>query len=259
MSWFGTDTIVQDSRPNEAVAEGVLLERRSVLRLSAATVASALAFTACASAKKSRTLMGGLPVEATPPGTLEIGQLLSEMSGQAQDVVDLGGSQEEAYLMSIGQLLARLQTPTKDELKAAMRSHRSHARDADSVQIAIVMFDFDPGGGFGHHDHRDYNGVILGTGGELQIKNFDILGKNLVPPEGETFQLRETRDDLILPGRFSSLGSSRDNVHQVTAGPEGARAIDAFTYFERDARSYWMDVDPTPRDAERKIFDAAWS
>ena len=44
MSWFGTDTIVQDSRPNEAVAEGVLLERRSVLRLSARSAQPAVRF-----------------------------------------------------------------------------------------------------------------------------------------------------------------------------------------------------------------------
>jgi hypothetical protein len=80
MSWFGTDTIVQDSRPNEAVAEGVLLERRSVLRLSAATVASALAFAACASPKKQSASMGGLLAEPAPTGTLEIGPLLTDES-----------------------------------------------------------------------------------------------------------------------------------------------------------------------------------
>jgi hypothetical protein len=48
-------------------------------------------------------------------------------------------------------------------------------------------------------------------------------------------------------------------VHVLTAGPEGAVVLDAFTYLAPEARSHYMDVEPKPRDAERKIYDAAWS
>jgi len=32
-----------------------------------------------------------------------------------------------------------------------------------------------------------------------------------------------------------------------------------FTYLKPGARSYFMKVDPDPRDAEQRIYDAAWS
>ena len=101
--------------------------------------------------------------------------------------------------------------------------------------------------------------MILNVEGAAHVKNFDILGDDPVPPMGETFQIRQTRDDVLLPGRFSSLGTTRENVHDLVAGPEGATVLDVFTFLRAGARSYFMDVEPTPRDAERRIYDAAWT
>ena len=125
--------------------------------------------------------------------------------------------------------------------------------------MAVIRIDLGPGKGFSHHDHRNYNGVILCVEGEVHVTNYDILGDDLVPPKGETFQIRQTRDDLILPGRFSSLGTTRENVHELKAGPNGAVVLDVFTFLQPGARSYFMDVEPGPRDAERRIYDASWS
>ena len=43
------------------------------------------------------------------------------------------------------------------------------------------------------------------------------------------------------------------------AGPGGATVLDVFTFMVDGARSYYMTVEPDPRDAERKIFDATWA
>jgi len=258
MSWFGNDEVAVDTRVNETVEEGVRIERRSLLRLSGATLASAFAMTACATSPVKRGARSDKSAEPLSAGALEIGELLSEMHPQAQRIIKSGGEREEAYLMRVSELLARLRIPTQAELRSAMRSF-GESREGDGLQIWIVMMSLEAGKGFSHHDHRDYNGVILGVEGEAQVKNFDILGDNLVPPAGETFQIRQTRDDLILPGRFSSLGCTRENVHSLIAGPEGATVVDAFTFFKPGARSYNMDVESEPRDAERRIYDAAWS
>ncbi len=255
MSWFGSDAVAIDTRVNETVAEGVTLERRSLLRLSAATLASAFALTACASSPTKRSERADEPLS---DGALEIGELLSELRPDARRVVESGGRQEEAYLARVSELLARLHVPTQAELRAAMGPHPMSEGGA-GLEIWLAMFQLEAGKGFTHHDHRDYNGVILGVEGEARVKNFDILGDDLVPPDGQTFQIRQTRDDVILPGRFSSLGRTRENVHDLVAGPGGATVIDAFTYFTPEARSYFMDVDPVPRDADRRIYDAVWS
>ena len=181
-----------------------------------------------------------------------------ELQPLAREQLSTNGTREEAYLMAVGQLLARLRTPTIPELRGAMGGYMQEHGEA-GLEFYVTMFDLEAGKGFSHHDHRDYNGVILGVDGEVRIRNYDIVGDELVPPAGATFQIRQTRDDLILPGRFSSLGRARENVHDVTAGAQGGRVLDAFTFYRPDGQSYFMDVDETPRDAERGIFDAAWT
>ena len=255
MSWFQDDAVVLDERPQETVAEGVTLRRRGLLRLSAATVAAGLA-AACSSPLRRGAAGAAAPSE----GTLDVTAFLEEMMPRAKGFVASGGEGEEAYLMAVGELMARLQPPTVDETRTAMRGLREqHDPEQGRLEVAVLMFDLAPGKGFSHHDHRDYNGVIMGVGGEAHVTNFDILGDNPVPPRGETFQIRQTRDDLILPGRFSTLGTRRENVHELIAGPEGAVVLDVFTFLSPGARSFGMTVDPKPRDAARGIFDASWS
>lgn len=271
MSWFQDDVVLVDERPRETVAEGVQLERRSLLRFSAATVAAGLV-AACsapgrrgASAAASDRAVTGEAVPAAAGrgagaigASLDITEFLDEMYPRAGRFASSGAQGEEAYLMAIAELMTRLEMPTREETRAAMRAFRERV-DKDSFGIAVVKFKLGPGKGFSHHDHRDYNGVILGVEGEAHVRNFDILGDNPVPPKGETFQIRQTRDDLILPGRFSTLATNRDNVHELVAGPEGATVLDVFTFTKPSSKSYFMDVEAEPRDAERKIYDAAWS
>lgn len=244
MSDFGTDRIVLDHRARTAVSDGVELTRRCVLRLGTSSLA-ALGLLAGCSATAARA-----------DETLEFDELLDELHPRARRVVRTGGEREEAYLQGVRELLARLRVPEGAELRRQMRAFREAH---ESLELSIVQFELEPGKGFSHHDHRDYNGVILGMEGEVRARNFDVVGETRVPPAGETFQIRLTRDERILPGEFSTLSRTRDNVHELVAGPEGARVLDVFTYFSGSARSYFMDVDPVPRDAEREIFDAAWS
>ena len=199
------------------------------------------------------TALGAEPADG--PG---LGEFLSEVHALARDQVRGGGEGESTYLMSVATALTRMSAPGSG-MREAMRAFRNeHGQEGERFPIAAVVMDLQPGGGFTHHDHRDYNGIILGLGGEVRIRNYDILGDEAVPPKGSTFQVRETRDDLILPGRFSMLARRAENVHDLVAGPEGGRVLDLFTYYAKGARSYFMDVDAQPRDEERRIHDAAW-
>lgn len=261
MSWFQNDDVLMDERPREAVAEGVLLERRSLLRVSAAAIAAGLSASCFApSRERSATNAAPTPTQAAPlnDGSLDVAEFLAEMHPRARRFIASGGEREEAYLMSIGELMARIQTASPETTNATVREYLGEHPPTDgSMEIMVVMFRLEPGKGFTHHDHRDYNGVILGVEGEAHVTNYDILGDTPVPPKGETFQIRQTRDDLILPGRFSSLGRTRENVHELIAGPEGAVVLDVFTFLASGAGSHFMDVEPQPRDAERRIYDAA--
>lgn len=278
MSWFGTDAVVMDERPRETVAEGVVMERRSLLRFSAATIAAGLAASCAGPSRRGSVTPDGpaggpgasedpsgdaLAAEGAAPGSggrLDIEEFLAEMYPRAQDFIRSGGEREESYLMAIGELMTRLRVPSTDIARSTMRAFaQKHGSEGPGFEMYVVMFDLEPGKGFTHHDHRDYNGVILGVEGEAHVTNYDILGDTLVPPKGETFQIRQTRDGVILPGRFSTLGTTRENVHDLIAGPDGATVLDVFTYLVPGARSYFMDVDPEPLDPVRRIYDAAWA
>ena len=262
MSWFQDDCIQIDERPRIAVADGVVMERRSLLRFSAATVAAGLAACAFTPGREpaSTAELDAARAEPRGDGTLDIAEFMERMSPRARRFIASGGQREEAYLMGVGELMARLQTPKQAQAMNATRAHVEARRVAgEPLDFVVVMYALDSGKGFRHHDHRDYNGVILGVEGETRVRNFDIVGDDPVPPQGEVFQIRQTRDDLILPDRFSTLGTSRDNVHDVIAGPEGATVLDVFTFMVDGAKSYDMEVAQEPRDAERKIFDATWA
>ena len=266
MSWFRDDLSLferldaegslEDERTDVAVADGVRLARRGVLWLSAGAVGAVLSgghALAQATATAPAQADPGLDLEP-----LDMGAFLRTVYPLAKAQVESGGKGEETYLLSVAMAMSRLTAPGT-KVREEMRAFReAHAADGARFPLAVLSLDLEPGGGFRHHDHRDYNGVILGLEGEVRVRNFDILAEGL-PAKGETFQVRETRDDLILPGRFSTLGRTRENVHDLVAGPEGGRVLDLFTFYEAGARSYWMEVDEKPRDAERRIHDAAWS
>ena len=98
----------------------------------------------------------------------------------------------------------------------------------------------------------------MGIEGEARIRNYDFVGKVPAIDSQDTFTIRETRDDLILPGRISTLGRTRENIHDLVAGKDGARVLDVFTFFEKNATSRYLEVADKPRDADRRIYDANW-
>lgn len=55
------------------------------------------------------------------------------------------------------------------------------------------------------------------------------------------------------------LGRRTENVHDLVAGPEGARVLDVFTFCAAGAQSYFLTVDAKARDTERRVYDASWA
>lgn len=262
MSWFPADLAaferldpearVHDEVADVAVAEGVTVRRRSLLWLSVAGVGALLT---------GRTLRAQDPAVAQGRAgdRLDFAAFLREVFPLAQAQMGTGAPGEDTYLLAVASALTRLAEPGTG-VRDAMRAFRSEHQDGGArFPIGAMVMDLKPGGGFKPHDHRDYNGIILGIGGEVRIRNFDILGDEPVPQKGVTFQIRETRDDLILPGRFSMLARRAENVHELVAGPEGARVLDLFTFYAKGATSHYLTVEPKPRDERRRVYDAAWA
>lgn len=251
--------LVEDTEVGVEIADGVVIERRSVLMLSAAAVATLLFGTSALRGQDAPAAgQRGQRGQQRTPGKLTFAQFLAEVYPLARRVVAAEGQDEEAYLMTVAAAMSRLSDPAAPMREAMQAFRDKHKDDGERFPLAAMTLNLKPGRGFSPHDHLDYNGVIMGIEGEVRIRNFDFQGKPPAVDSSTTFQIRETRDDLILPGRMSSLGRSRENIHELMAGKDGARVLDVFTFFQRGATSRYLDVEAKPRDAEARIYDAAW-
>ena len=251
MSWFHEPSLMEleDQSPNEEVADGVVVTRRRMLTTSIAA-AGGLAFadTALARAPRDNEL-----------GDISLAELLEEALPLSRNLIGNSAANEDAYLFRVASLIARLSDKASSPRGKIRSFRKENAKPGEGrFPLGVVQMKMKPGGRIPHHDHRDYNGIIVGVEGSLRIKNFDIVGGELVPPEGKTFQIRETLDASIIPGRYSMVGRQKNNIHDLVAGPEGAVVLDVFTFYKKNSRSFMMDVEPKARDADQGIFDAAW-
>lgn len=133
----------------------------------------------------------------------------------------------------------------------------------------VLMYQIwmEPGAVISLHDHRHYNGVLVVREGDVRVRNFDLVdadGKSIrindESPDSKTGDvlIRESKDQKLHKKQSSTLTRDRDNIHHVEAGEKGCLLLDFFTHFRPEARSYELDWDATPVDAEKKIFKAAW-
>src|SRR5258706_2841775 len=122
----------------------------------------------------------------------------------------------------------------------------------------IVEWQLEPLAFLPPHCHPNVSVCTVGLEGEAQIRNFEIKGE---PPEfssRKTFLVRETRNEIIAPGRINTLSSTRDNIHTFQAGKNGARGIDISTYHGPDVGFSFLDIAAKTRDADSRVYEAAW-
>ncbi len=258
MSWFHNRPISEarsmmldaDEKPGAEVADGVCIERREVLMVSLGALAAfCLGWPQRAAAEEAAGL-------DAPEGELAWDALLKQALPMAENLVKQKKPNEEAYLLQMASLVARLDKapegnfPPKRPIGAI-----EHYR---KMPFVVVQFKLEPGAALPYHDHRDYIGILSSVAGEAQVRSFEIQGANPTPPAGSSFDIRETGSRILTPGRSSHLSRTRDNIHDVRAGKDGARLLDFFTFYSKDGKSVFMNVSDKPKDPEKKIFEASW-
>ncbi len=236
MSWFPER--MAESGPVE-LEEGVLLERRGLLKVSVGALA-------LLSLSWPQQALGQEPA-TDDDADLAWDALAKAAVPLAERLVGARKPNEEVYLARLATLVHRLRLPS----------------DSQSLQLkrplVVAQFKLEPGRGFVWHDHRDYNGLLLCVSGEARVRSADILGGNPRPPKRTSFEIREIADTQLTAGRVAGLTRTRENVHDVRgAGKDGARLLDFFTFFDNGGRSVTLEVAERPKDAQRRIYEAAW-
>jgi hypothetical protein len=255
MSWFPEVPPQDDDEKTGAlIADGVLVERRDVIKISLGALAVwSLGWPQLALAEDA-----GAPKTKSEPdnGELAWDALLKEAIPMAEKLATAPKPNEDAYLFQLAALVARLKpvpdvTFKGDKPVIMVDTYRK-------LPFIAAQFQIQPGAAIPFHDHRDYIGVLTCVSGEASIRSFDIVGEDRRPPKGKSFEIRETFSGILSPARVSTLSRTRDNIHDVRAGKEAVRLLDFFTFFKKEGYSAYMDVAEKPRDAEKKIYEANW-
>jgi len=125
--------------------------------------------------------------------------------------------------------------------------------------IAVIQWKMEPNTTYPAHNHPGYAGFSVGIRGECRMRNFDYVGK---PPEfssKETFAVRETQNTLLREGVVTSMMcTTRDNIHELQAGPQGVVAADIITKVGKDQGFSYMNISKKARNAKQGVFEATW-
>ena len=96
--------------------------------------------------------------------------------------------------------------------------------------IAIIQWKMEPNTTYPAHNHPGYTGMTLGIRGECRMRNFDYEGNLPEFSSKERFAVRETQNTVLREGTVTSIMSTtRDNIHELHAGPQGVLAADIMT------------------------------
>jgi hypothetical protein len=232
----------------EQLCEGVTLERRAILRLSLGALgALAIGWPFRAIARQG---------DAVDDVDQSWDRLIEQIVPMARLLVSSARPNEESYVQELSAIVTGLsgapdvQFPP-DEAVASVTCF-------DEFPVRVLQFKLEPGAVIPHHDHRNYNGVLCIIAGQVFVRSYEIATTLAKPLAMGSLLIRETRREQLGQGGASSLSRTKNNIHQLRAGPEGARLIDFFTLFDRDAKSVYLNVTENRRDLGPDVFQANW-
>jgi len=190
--------------------------------------------------------------EPPPPEPITLQELLDAVHPMAAALVAQRNPNELPYLDEVESLLQLLEitleplgTPTYDLETLAAKG-----------PVEIVELEMAPNAVIPLHDHRDYTGALLGVHGSAKVVSYTLAEKQ---DDGPGFLLHKDADVEMGVGATGTLGLTLRNFHILTAGPEGARFVDVFTFFPGTGYSYFAQLEPEPVDAENDIWRAHWT
>jgi hypothetical protein len=245
--------------PNEVEVFPGIYERRYFLRGSLATIAAIVALRAT-----PKSLLAQTPIKSTGAAGVDglaWDEFLKQSVPIAQQLIADPAFSIDEYLYRIGSLATRL----KEIPNSALGSYKTveprvwFGPSFRGSPFFIIQWRMEPGALLPPHNHPNASVCTLGFEGEVRLRNFEIIGEAPDYASKKTFRVRETRNEMMSHGRINTLSPLRDNIHCFQVGSEGARGIDINTLHGKTNDFRFLDINKTPADSERRIFEAAWS
>jgi len=249
----------------KGLASDATITRRRLLWLSALTGAAIFGRTPQIAARSMSQIDPEKTIADENQNAIDIGwdDFLKQCVPVAEDLHrDSSKSGQDAYLYWVASMVARLRLKEAPRAKlgrfGTLDPPVHFGRSFRGKPFFIVEWWLEPGAVLPPHCHPNASVCTLGIEGEARIRNFEIVGDAPDFSSKQTFQVRETHNEIIAPGRLNTLSALRDNIHTFQAGKQGARGIDISTYHGPDVGFSFLDISDRARDAERRIYEAAW-
>ena len=249
----------------KGLASDATITRRRLLWLSALTGAAIFGRTPQIAARSMTQIDPEKTITDENQNAIDLGwdDFLKQCVPVAEELHrDSSKSGQDAYLYWVASMVARLR------LKEAPRAELGRygtldppvhfGRSFRGKPFFIVEWWLEPGAVLPPHCHPNASVCTLGIEGEARIRNFEIVGDAPDFSSKQTFQVRETHNEIIAPGRLNTLSALRDNIHTFQAGKQGARGIDISTYHGPDVGFSFLDISDKARVAEQRIYEAVW-
>jgi hypothetical protein len=243
----------------DEIAPGVRISRRQILGVSGL----ALSWLALPASARAIILNDSSKAERE-----RVEVVMAEIKRIADTLIQAADQDEEAYLAAISKLVRNMAQPAEPWF-GWQKNGDMWAMDVAWYSQPVVLYQlkFDPGAKIELHDHRHYNGLLVGQSGSIEVRNFEPSGdsakkwnwkKGETPADGHLFEIKETGRAVLRAGDQSTLTRNRDNLHVVQAGAEGGQCLDIFTHFNRAARSYELEWDAKENKERPGVFQAAY-
>lgn len=240
----------------EQIAPGFFVDRRSVLVGIGGMALGIVPSESVFAAERA----------ANADDTLNFEDFLAQANPLAQDLAgDVSLRGQDCYLRSIAAVASRLQAVP---LPASWNfSEQGNTPDSYSIGFSpggdpfrVLQWRLEPGASCRAHAHTYGNVVTIGLEGIARVRNFEVVGE----PDytfGGTFRVRQTVDQLLGPGSVNLVSLHRNYIHEITAGPDGARGLDITTPLKPKPEygTPYLSMSNSPAKEFGKTFEAYWS
>lgn len=258
------EQVVFDSTERE-LSPGVVLERRMIL-------GGGLGLLAAIFAPFPQRILGDELTTISPPqnaaAAIELETLIANLRPEARRLISSEKPDEEAY---IRMAITELTKVTKLETYRFMPSGKGDWEtdfQAFVPPVLVYQIRMSPNSVIELHDHRHHNGALSIREGSARVRSFDIfqdekdnkwdVAAGKVPAMEEEFLIQEKGELSLKTGQAAGLTRTRENIHQVEAGPDGCLLYDLFTNFKMNAQSFSIAWDGKYIDPSKKLCKVTW-
>jgi hypothetical protein len=210
------------------------------------------------------------PADRSSAGTetIELETLIARLRPEARRLIASDKPDEEKYLEMAVKELVKVSKLETYRFMPSRKGGWETDFQAFVPPVLLYQIRMSPNSVIDLHDHRHHNGALSVREGSIRVRSFDIfqegedkkwdVAAGKVPAMEEEFLIQEKGESVLKQGQAVGLTRTRDNIHQIEAGPDGCLMYDLFTNFKMNAQSFEIKWDGQYFDRAKKLCKVLW-